>query len=592
MRQCVHICVDIYIGTCLIAENQQVLLDTGATSCSHMDVQLLTPHMDDIKDHLRHTTQSLRVANGQTSSASFLVHNVSVVLKTTNEESYIFYGMTVLASELANPLIIGLPHIVTSFLPILVSQLQKARKILLTPQPRVFMVENHELSDVCETADVDQMHEDILRTNNPHLISFLTKEKLEDIVEAYKNKDNHSPIENDDSEIIPEEEQYSDKGIYDEFLLNRDFENNKAIYLEKVKHLFDDNKEIPPDLIDRFVSLLSTLGIDVHVPHDDNWTGIVDHNGNPYIIDFTFADNMPKSHYVRARNVNPKIHDPVREAVMKLARTIWEAFHKARIVHALSIASKKTEPFFRIAVDFKFANTYTQSIHAYIPDFRKALVRLSQYSVFIDTDMKASFRQFRLSEETSNTLAIITMWGVFRSKFMMEGSKCSSAVLQHKMNAIFGDYEFIVQIFDNFVVCGKNGHDLFDNYVTFLQVCKKHNIFINFDKTFVYLKTITFFGYEASCNGYTIEPKKKHQLTTLPFPTTLKMLQHALGITVYFIPFVPNYKILAIPLTEMLQKNFNWDQSTWTQDYRQHWLTLLNACAEAWGYSITLTTPH
>ena len=53
--------------------------------------------------------------------------------------------MTVLASELSNPLIIGLPHIVTSFLPILVSQLQKARKILLTPQPRVFMIENHEL---------------------------------------------------------------------------------------------------------------------------------------------------------------------------------------------------------------------------------------------------------------------------------------------------------------------------------------------------------------------------------------------------------------------------------------------------------------
>lgn len=587
---CTYILTDVYIGTYLVASNQKTLLDSGATTSSHIDIDLVMSNIDNVRNCLSETTSTLRVANGQTSSASFMVNNVTLVHRKNSGNTYIFSNMRMLASKLSTSVIVGLPHLVTLLLPIFVGRLLNARHIL-TPcvVPRVFKkkvkpIISDRVTEITEVHEVvEELEQEVKSTKNPNLISFLNNEKLEEIVKAHQDKRNISPV-NDDEEVIPELDKLKDSEIYDSFLLNRDFKNNVKVYLSKVNTIFNDNVDIDPKMKEKFISLLSSkLAQGVHVPHESNWTGIVDENGHPYIIEFEFDTNMPDSHYTRPIPVNSKIHDAVRAEIHKLASTIWVECHNASIVHPVVIAPKKTDPFFRIAISFKFSNKYTLSIHAYIPDFRKALERLAAYKYYIDTDMKASFRQLRLGEKTSRTLAIITPWGIFRSKFMMEGSKCSSAVLQNTMNKIFGSYAFIIQIFDNFVICGKTPDDLFNNYVTFLQTCAKHNIFINFDKTFVFLKKITFFGYEASSTGYTIEPKKVKQLTALPFPVTKAMLQHSLGITVYFIPFVPGYKLIAAPVTSMLQKGFSWDQDKWSHDYRNSWNILLKACAEAWS---------
>jgi hypothetical protein len=41
-----------------------------------------------------------------------------------------------------------------------------------------------------------------------------------------------------------------------------------------------------------------------------------------------------------------------------------------------------------------------------------------------------------------------------------------------------------------------------------------------------------------------------------------------LGFSVYFGAFTENYAALAAPLHDMTRSTFDWDESTWTCDYR------------------------
>jgi len=58
-------------------------------------------------------------------------------------------------------------------------------------------------------------------------------------------------------------------------------------------------------------------------------------------------------------------------------------------------------------------------------------------------------------------------------------------------------------------------------------------------------------------------------LKAIPFPTTVKQMQSFLGAALFFKSFVPNYSALTAPFTDMIKKDFNWNETTWTTDYKK-----------------------
>jgi hypothetical protein len=220
---------------------------------------------------------------------------------------------------------------------------------------------------------------------------------LESIIDAYAKKDYTAlPREADD---IEEEERYPDRPLYDEFLLNSKTHSQATQeFLDSIEASLDPSlsKTARASVID---TLRSEKGIKVYVP--DNWNGISNADGTPFVVHFDFDPDMPKSKYQAARHINPKVFEPVHQEIVRLCQHILVPSPNAAYVHPIVVAAKKTTPFFRIAVDFKWVNMHIISKQAYVANVRDSLARMKGFKIFVDTDMTASFRQFVLGEETS-----------------------------------------------------------------------------------------------------------------------------------------------------------------------------------------------
>ena len=71
-------------------------------------------------------------------------------------------------------------------------------------------------------------------------------------------------------------------------------------------------------------------------------------------------------------------------------------------------------------------------------------------------------------------------------------------------------------------------------------------------------RTVTFFGYEVTRDGYRLGEDRQEVLKSIPMPTTVKEMQSFLGVTVFFAKFVPSYATVVAPLYEATKSKFNW----------------------------------
>jgi hypothetical protein len=70
-------------------------------------------------------------------------------------------------------------------------------------------------------------------------------------------------------------------------------------------------------------------------------------------------------------------------------------------------------------------------------------------------------------------------------------------------------------------------------------------------------------------------------------PQQLKKMQRFLGAAIYFRPFIPDYAERTQLLYQMTNKDFDWDQASWEQDFKR----AFEDFKEAIGWSFTLYHP-
>ena len=52
-----------------------------------------------------------------------------------------------------------------------------------------------------------------------------------------------------------------------------------------------------------------------------------------------------------------------------------------------------------------------------------------------------------------------------------------------------------------------------------------------------------------------------------PMPTDVKKMQRFLGVGIFFSEFIPDYATKSAKLYDMTKPTFNWNPSTWKDDY-------------------------
>ncbi len=155
------------------------------------------------------------------------------------------------------------------------------------------------------------------------------------------------------------------------------------------------------------------------------------------------------------------------------------------------------------------------------------------------------------------------------------------------MRLFFGSLDYVIAIFDNLLVLAHDPQDLYIKLITVLDICLKHNVVLGFAKCNIGVREVEFFGYVCSHKQYKLSQERQQSIMELPFPRNQKEVQSVMGTANMFLRFTPNYSVIAKDITDMSAKQFNWDETTWTIDYRASFLLFKQAIAQ----SLTLYYP-
>ncbi len=351
-----------------------------------------------------------------------------------------------------------------------------------------------------------------------------------------------------------------------------------------------------PDLLksDRFQSHMRNVSIDTFVP--TNWDGI---NTSDVHIDFDPA--MPTSRKIPCRPIPHRRVEPVTKEIKRLC-----SYHltpsTSSIVSGLVVADKATEPFVRLCGDYRWVNTFVLLQHGWIPVVQDALARLKGFRYYVDLDLSNAFHQLRIDFETSEKLALLTPHGTLRPRFLPEGVAPASAILQTKMMELFEGFEdWLLVIFDNCVIGANDLDQLMDRYELFIQRCQEKNIFLKLSKSYFGVTEVHFFGYVVDKDGFRFDAERLQGLSKYAFPTTgtpaqrKTAMQQFLGAANFFRPAyvyasgpksstsdrTQLWADLTGPLYETTTLKFNWDPSSYTSDYQQHFNRLQQMLLDA-----------
>ena len=250
-------------------------------------------------------------------------------------------------------------------------------------------------------------------------------------------------------------------------------------------------------------------------------------------------------------------------------RTYFYEPSTSSIACPLVIAPKATAPFIRLCGDYRPINSFISIPQEPIPHVQQSLAKAAGWKIFVDLDMTNSFHQIPIDDFSSNLLSVSTPWGLFRPKFLPEGVGPASGILQSIVRRIFTDFDdWIIVIFDNFLILAIDYYDAHCKLDKVLQRCQKHGLVLKMKKSWIGTDVVTFFGYEVHPGSWQLSDARKAAISSMIFPTTQKQMQSFLGAAKFFHTHIPNFASWASALYECTAAGFNWDSSTWKTDYK------------------------
>lgn len=515
---------------------KSILFDTGALHANYINSSLVLSNSSLFSPFLYPTNACVTLADKVTKVRISHVLKVPLSIQGTTRVCY-FYVM----NDLSTDIIIGLPSILYHYFDVFMSILNIARETLLHPDSVI----NRNVNVLS--------HSDIVQPTVETLSISVIKPLVDSTLrEPWTTVD----------VLAPEDVESYEPSMFSHALhfMEMSIEQAQQEYFDLFdSHISDEFISACPRVID----LLKTKGLQVFVPQ--NWLGI---NGiEP--IQFQFSPDMPQTHKPKVRPVNAKLFADTRAEWLRLLEYHLELCDSS-FVSNLVVAPKATKPFVRLCGDYVYVNKFITAGYFIIPSIPHVLEKISTFSIYIDLDLVNAFHQLPLDEATSRKLAIITPWGTARPKFLPEGVKPASEILQRVVHELFEDFsDFLIYQFDNLLLLAHDYNDAFIKLEKVLDRCIERNVFLKFSKSFIGYKKVNFFGYECQHRYYNLSQERKNGIANIPFPTNLKQMQSFLGAALFFKSFVPHYSTLTAKLNDMIHKDFPWNKpDEWKHDYQ------------------------
>jgi len=218
----------------------------------------------------------------------------------------------------------------------------------------------------------------------------------------------------------------------------------------------------------------------------------------------------------------------------------------------------------RLCMDLRPLNSRVAKQKYPFPVIEECLSRLSNKTVFILLDLKDSFHQIRVHEESTKYFSFATPDGQYEYTRLPFGFCESPAEFQKRLvqilTPLIRDDQVLLYV-DDVLIPSETVEQNLDTLKSVLILLKQYQFKLNYEKCLFLRKKVEFLGYIVSSEGVTLSNRHTEAIRLFPPPTNVPEVQRFLGLTGYFRRFIRNYSLIAKPLYSLLKKSaeFIWD---------------------------------
>nr|GEU96742.1 reverse transcriptase domain-containing protein [Tanacetum cinerariifolium] len=244
------------------------------------------------------------------------------------------------------------------------------------------------------------------------------------------------------------------------------------------------------------------------------------------------------------RRVNPKIHDVIKQEVIKLldAGLIYPISDSPRVspVHCVpkkggftvvenednELIATRLVTGWRVYIDYCKLNKATRKDHFPLSFMDQMLERLAGNQYYCFLDGFSGYFQIPIDPKDQEKTTFTCPYRTFAYRCMPFGLYNAPGTFQRCMMSIFHDMiEKTIKMFmDDFSIFGNSFQSCLSHLEKMLKKYKDTNLCLNWEKSHFMVKEGIFRGHKISKQGIKVDKAKVDVISKLPHPTTIQVL--------------------------------------------------------------------
>ena len=243
--------------------------------------------------------------------------------------------------------------------------------------------------------------------------------------------------------------------------------------------------------------------------------------------------------------VKNEIEDMLRSGIIKPATGEWSA---------PVVIVKKKDGSLRLCVDFRKLNQESQMDAYPMPRVDDIIDRLGKAKYFSTLDLTKGYWQVPVAAGDRVKIAFSTPFGLYQFTVMPFGLQGAPATFQRLMDRVIrGLEDYTAAYLDDLIIFSET----FDEHLHHIQ-----EVLLRLRKAGLTAKKKCFFGADSCIYlGHVVgggvvcpELSKLDAVESFPVPKTKKDVRAFLGLAGYYRRFIPNFALVAVPLTDLTKK--------------------------------------
>ena len=247
------------------------------------------------------------------------------------------------------------------------------------------------------------------------------------------------------------------------------------------------------------------------------------------------------------------LHKTVQQLVKEGSIRASDSPFNFQTVPVWKAAKENEEREIRLCVDLSPLNKLTPRDRVSVPSWDDHVSRLYGSKVFSKIDLKSSFHQIALSEESQRKTAFSVGASRWQYCRVPMGLSCAPASLIRLMNMVFSHCSsFILSYMDDFIIhsVDEETHKLHLRQV--FQCLAQAKLQISLEKSSFFVRSVSFLGFILSHNKVQPDPKKVRALLNAEGkPSNLFDVRSVLGKFNMYRRYIPRYAQIVAPIVAL-----------------------------------------